>query len=373
MGSESIGGRKYFLDWLRAAAFGVLILFHAGMLYVTWNYGIKSQRIYPQLELVMNAVSAWRMVLLFFIAGVASRFLLEKLSPGSYAMARLRRLLVVVLTAMVFIIPVQVYVEFLRKGWIEPGYLDFWLHSYLAGASFPGRVLPTWDHLWFVLYLLLYSLILALLFKVYRPRGPTRLPLWCLLVLPGIWLCGTNVLIQEVRPVTWALFDDWANHLRWGGIFAAGVMCAARGDFWEKVRQGRHWLLALSAAGLCCQVGNGLYWRMGKQDPAWDGILYALIDGCYGWMVVLTLIGYAYRYLNYHTRVLVYLTDAVLPIYVMHQPILYVAAFFLLPLSLPIAVEVALLILITGLGSLAFYELLVRRWRLVRFLFGLRT
>ena len=139
MGSESSGGRKHFLDWLRAAAFGALILFHAGMPYVTWDYGIKSERIYPQLETVMIAVGAWRMALLFFIAGVASRFLLDKLGPGSYAVARIRRLLVVVLMAMLLIIPVQVYVEFLRKGWIEPGYIDFWLHSYLSGASFPNR------------------------------------------------------------------------------------------------------------------------------------------------------------------------------------------------------------------------------------------
>lgn len=150
-------------------------------------------------------------------------------------------------------------------------------------------------------------------------------------------------------------------------------MCAGREDFWEKVRQSRRWLLALSAVGLCCQIGNGIYWRSGQLDPAWSGIIYALIEGSYGWVAVLTLLGYAYRYLNYHTRVLDYLTDAVLPVYVVHQPIMFVAAYFALPLSLPIAVEVALLILITGFGSLAFYELIVRRWRPTRFLFGLRV
>jgi hypothetical protein len=35
-------------------------------------------------------------------------------------------------------------------------------------------------------------------------------------------------------------------------------------------------------------------------------------------------------------------------------------------------VEVALLILITGIGSLAFHELIVRRWRPMRFQFGLK-
>lgn len=68
-----MGERKYFLDWLRVAAFFVLILFHVGMLYVTWGYNLKSERIYPDLEYTMNLVSPWRLALLFFISGVASR------------------------------------------------------------------------------------------------------------------------------------------------------------------------------------------------------------------------------------------------------------------------------------------------------------
>ena len=97
-----------------------------------------------------------------------------------------------------------------------------------------------------------------------------------------------------------------------------------------------------------------------------------MIEGFYGWAVILTLAGYASAYLNFNNRVLQYLTDAVLPVYVVHQPILLVAAYLLFPISLPLPVEVTALILITGAGSLAVYEVLVRRWRITRFLFGLK-
>ncbi len=50
------------------------------------------------------------------------------------------------------------------------------------------------------------------------------------------------------------------------------------------------------------------------------------------------------EYLNRRTKGLTYLTDAVLPVYVVHQPILLIAAFFLFPLSLPLLLEVALLV-----------------------------
>ena len=55
----SLGERKYFLDWLRVVAFALLILFHIGMLYVTWYYNLKSPRLYPDFELAMNSLSAW--------------------------------------------------------------------------------------------------------------------------------------------------------------------------------------------------------------------------------------------------------------------------------------------------------------------------
>ena len=34
--------RLYFLDWLRVAAFGLLVLYHVGMYYVSWDWHVKS-------------------------------------------------------------------------------------------------------------------------------------------------------------------------------------------------------------------------------------------------------------------------------------------------------------------------------------------
>jgi glucan biosynthesis protein C len=97
--------RKYFLDWLRVLAFATLIVFHVGMLYVSWRYNLKSPRLYPAIEPWMSAISAWRLALLFLISGVASRFLIAKLGAGAFARDRLRRLLPVILTGMFVVIP----------------------------------------------------------------------------------------------------------------------------------------------------------------------------------------------------------------------------------------------------------------------------
>lgn len=364
--------RKYYLDWLRIAAFGFLILFHVGMLYVPWYYNIKSDRIYPDLELLMITVTPWRLTLLFFISGVASNFLLSKLGPRNFSIDRFRRLLIVVLFGILILNPLQVYFEFLHKEIIPIGYFNFWLNSYLSGESFPNRTLPSWDHLWFLVYLLVYTLCFALIYKLFKSRNPANIPLAYILILPGFWLSFTNILINEISPVTQDLVSDWANHLRWGGIFTAGIICAKRDDFWECIRRYRHSLLKLTLFGLALQLGNGVLWRAGYMDPFWDGIIFSIIEGFYGWLVVLTLSGFAFKYLNINSKTLSYFTDAILPIYVIHQPVLIASAFFILPLSLPLVVEVSTLIFITCIGSIVFFEILVRRIKVSRILFGLK-
>lgn len=362
-----MGDRKHYLDWLRVFAFFLLILYHVGMLYVTWGYNLKSERIFADLEYAMNAVNPWRLALLFFISGVASRFLLVKLGSGRFAKDRVRRLLPVILLGMFVINPPQVYVEVLSKGVFEGGYLDFWFGPYMRSGFAPYRMTPTWDHLWFLLYLLFYGLGFAAVFALRTRAVPREIGLVWLLVLPGLWLSLANVLVFEVKPVTHAFFDDWANHLRWIGIYAAGVICAAQPRFWEALRARRRTLLAAGGVLLGLHLASNL-----ADFGAWDAGVYSLVSGAYGWVVVLTLSGYAAEYLDRGSRALAYLTDAVLPIYVFHQPIMLVFAYWLFPVRLPVALEVVLLVAVTGIGSILAYELLARRTRPLRFLFGLK-
>ena len=283
-----MGERKYYLDWLRIVAFFLLILYHVGMLYVTWGYNLKSERIFPDLEYAMNAVNPWRLVLLFFIAGVASRFLLARLSAGGFAKDRVRRLLPVILLGMLVINPPQVYVEMLGKGLFEGSYLDFWFGPYLRNGYAPFRMTPTWDHLWFLVYLLAYALALAAIFAFRKRAAPKEIGLDWLVLLPGVWLALTNVLVFEVKPVTHAFVDDWANHLRWIGIYAAGVTCAAQPRFWELLRARRRSFLLAGLVLLALHFASLL-----ADFDAWDATIYSVLSGAYGWIVVLVLAGYA--------------------------------------------------------------------------------
>jgi glucan biosynthesis protein C len=383
-----MNSRKYFLDWLRVLAFFFLIVFHVGCLYASWDYNLKSPRAVPGIDWALLVLSPWRMVLLFVISGVASRYLLDKLGVARFTVDRLRRLVPVILVGMFVVIPPQTYILLLDKGLVHTGYLHFWIFSYLAAdqtlVAPLHRTMPTYDHLWFIVYLLFYTLIFALLVSVARvlvslAKSMTakridlpRIPLWLLLIFPAAWLIAANFLIERRWPVTFYLPNDWGSHLRWAGMFAAGAMLARREDCWDWVRRRRGELLAYAGLFLAMQFACRVVWLEGRVEPTANSLLWSVTTSLYACTMIGALCGFALEHINQRSAVLSYLNEAILPVYVLHQPILLISAYLLFPLKWPLALEATTLVAITGLSALAIYHLAIRPLRIMRILFGLK-
>ena len=87
---EDLGPRRYDLDWVRIGAFMLLILYHVGMYYVTWDWHVKSPHASGTIEPLMMLTSPWRLSLLFLVSGVATAYLLARQGAGHFwANARL--------------------------------------------------------------------------------------------------------------------------------------------------------------------------------------------------------------------------------------------------------------------------------------------
>jgi surface polysaccharide O-acyltransferase-like enzyme len=67
-----------------------------------------------------------------------------------------------------------------------------------------------------------------------------------------------------------------------------------------------------------------------------------------------------------------YLSDAVLPLYILHQPIVVAVAFGVVRWDAPMLVKYAVLVTASLALTVATYDLLVRRTPVTRFLFGMR-
>ena len=233
--------RRVDLDWIRIIAFGMLILYHVGMLFVPWDYHVKSAHIEPGLAPAMLLLNPWRLSLLFLVSGAATRFMGQKAPPSALFRNRTARLLPPLVFGMLVIVPPQSYLQVVQKFGYAGSFADFFATHYLAFApQFCDRgnciLMPTWNHLWFVAYLLVYTAILALLLAM-APRlirGIERRltpvlsgPL--LLVLPALALVAYRIWLQPVFPQTNALIGDWYNHALYGTMFAFGYLFALDG------------------------------------------------------------------------------------------------------------------------------------------------
>ena len=88
------------------------------------------------------------------------------------------------------------------------------------------------------------------------------------------------------------------------------------------------------------------------------------------WM--LAVLGFGSLYLNKPSRGLGYFSKAVYPVYIVHLPVQFAIAYFLLPTTLPPYSKLILLMAGTFGVSLLLYELLLRRLKWIRPLFGMK-
>jgi hypothetical protein len=241
--------RLYFLDWIRICAFFVLILYHTGMYYVTWDWHVKSPFADHAIEPLMMLSSPWRLSLLFLVAGVASAFLMQKLATGRFLRERSKRLLLPLLFGMLVIVPPQPYYEVVEQLGYSGSYLDFmrlYVKAYHGFCDKDGCLdLPTWNHLWFVAYLWVYTMVLGLIaalagaerIKAASDWLARRLRGWKMIVLPALFLGLVRIALRSRFPNAGGLVDDWFNHATYLPIFLAGVLLATQRGFWLQAEE----------------------------------------------------------------------------------------------------------------------------------------
>lgn len=372
--------RRIDLDWVRILAFGLLIFYHVGMLYVSWGFHIKSAHRLTWLEPVMLVLNPWRLSLLFLVSGVASRFMLGKVRLGAFARARSVRLLIPLIFGMLVIVPPQSYLQIVEALGYPAGFADYYLHHYLLfSAQFcpnPCIVQPTWNHLWFVVYLWVYTMALTgvlLLWPAAADWIGERLAAvltgrW-LLVLPCLLFAAWRLFLAPIFPSTHALFGDWYNHADYASAFLIGFLLARQEGFWRNVERQRWLALTIAAAcfGIFVLVYAGLL--APSSVPKWfAGSAY----GSYQWLAMVAVLGFARRHLAADDGpVRRYLTDAIFPYYIVHQTAIIMIAHALQGSRLSAASEAAIVISGTALTCAATYEI-VRRIGWLRPLFGLR-
>jgi surface polysaccharide O-acyltransferase-like enzyme len=369
--------RRYDLDWLRIIAFGLLILYHVGMFYVTWGWHVKSNYASPTVEPLMRLVNPWRLALLFFISGVAIRFATDKAqSLGKFAWSRIARLgLPLLFGIYVWVMP-QAYYQVRQSGEFAGSVIDFY-PDYAAYEQAYSTITPTWNHLWYLAYVLVYILITIALLPWLRRVPESRawqalssrpLVVVFVLILPFV---ANETWLSPIFPTTHELINDWANHAHRFMIFLIGFFAAKDPRFWRSVDKVWKFAPVLAiAAWLILQNGRVVAeWAGQYLSDTWLGFFFNYAATIYAWSCILTLLGVGQRFLNRESPLLRYLTGAIFCYYVLHQTITIIAGYYLTELQLGVAVESFLVLAITVAGCVLGYEL-IRRIPRVGILFG---
>jgi glucans biosynthesis protein C len=338
--------RLHFLDHLRLFALGLLLLYHVGMAYVPWPWHVKGSATSAALAPGMLLLNPWRMSLLFVVSGAVTGLLLPGAAPG-WLRARLKRLGWPLLAGVLLIVPPQAWWQ-VREQFGYGGSFSAFMGLYLRGyggfcdAAGACLVLPTWNHLWFLPYLMLYTVGLWALLRRW-PDALDRAGAWLaprlgalsLLGLPWLLLAVLRLALRPWFEVTHDLIHDPLAHAQYLPAFLAGALLARTPGAWAAVERLRWTALVLAL------LGWGAAQAWGESMPL---VLARAGFALEQWCGVLAALGFGHRWLGaptVHTRTA---SRLVFPVYVLHQTVLIGLLVALKPLGLAPGLEAALVL-----------------------------
>lgn len=361
--------RRYDIDWLRILAVLLLIPFHSCLIFVMDPDSImyiKDTEGSRLLDTAASFIHQFHMPLLFFLAGASSFFALGFRSGGKYVAERVKRLFIPALFGIAVLIPPMTYITRIARGEeisFPVHYTGFFRLNPDDIAGYYGTLTPS--HLWFVIFLLVFSLAglpLFLLLKSERSHGLVRgmarfFQLRCavfLLAVP-LALSASVDILGDKNPIVYFL------------VFFFGFLFMTDDRYQQAIDRDTPVALVL---GILFEIIRQNYY---PSSPEWSlpRILYGLMTCLNRWVWVLALLGLGRRFLNRDSSWLRYLSEAAFPVYVLHLPVNTLVGYWIIKLDVPVLVKYVLIVVLATAATFMLYEGF-KRIRLLRFLLGMK-
>jgi glucan biosynthesis protein C len=353
--------RRYDLDWLRVLAILAVFGYHSLRFFNLEYWVIKNPTIYPAMEILGNYIESWMMPLIFVVSGASIYFgSLKNKSPGRFIQDKALRLLVPLVVGVFTHCMLQVYLERLSHGEFNGSLWDF-LPQYFEGFyGFGGNFAWMGLHLWYLEVLFVFSIIFLPAILLLRRSTARHLvhKLTDILAAPG-----AVYLLALAAILSWKLLDPdsllGSNIFGWSfgvyfSFFLAGYLLVSNKRL-ERSIQRLRWV---SLIGFLTATVI-FFLTQDHQDMV-------------AWFAILACLGFANRHLNTSSPTLGYANQAVLPFYILHQSVLVVVGYFVVQWQIPDVLKYVTIAFPSLLLTIGLYELLVRRFNLLRFLFGMK-
>ena len=351
--------RKYYFDNLRSFIIYIaLIPFHFSLGYtVDINYYVCGEPLKWPLAVIM-LFNDWTMPALFLLAGICSSYSLSRKSRSAFFKDRFIKLFIPFLAGSLIIDFPIAYCSSVAHGnftgsvweFIKKVYPRFWTVFYNPEADYGCGWLCR-DHLWFLFYLMIFSLILLVVCRIKLPEKVIRLfrkPY--MLLLPVALMIPLKLLMVET-PCT------YSNAL----MFFLGYFLLKDDEILECITNNRnlYWSAFL--------VAIAAFWFASYCEYTF---LMKVTRGAIAWFGSLGFLGLFGKYQNTTSKFKKLLADYSMQFYIVHQSVLVILMYYFVRHTDSTLLQFCLIIPLTYIIS-ALSVWIIANVPPFRFLFGL--
>jgi peptidoglycan/LPS O-acetylase OafA/YrhL len=376
--------RLHWIDWLRVGAIGEIFIFHSLRPFSSEGWHVTNAQTSELLAVVTAFFWTFGLAVLFLLAGVGVRFALHKRTWRTFVGERTARLLVPFVIGTLLLAPIQGLIEGTHRGLFEGPLTAFpawWIASvgWVANSGFSPSVFGVGYHLWFLAFLFAFSIIALPLYGwLMGLRGTEAIAALAgrVAAVPGATLAFAlpiGVLLVVGVPLG-SDEHDWAEFLWYFGYFLTGFVLLSDARFIPAVRRDGPVALVVALATTAALIGLGIAeWLLSAADRGldWSFALAAGVFALEGWAWTIVVLNIGIRMAGLQRPVSPRIGDAVLPVYVIHQPVILAVAFFVVQWPLGILPKWLVVFGVSAVVTLALVELALRT-PLTRILLGAR-
>lgn len=374
--------RLHYLDWLRVIAILGVFLYHAIHPFDLTDWHIKNAELSLPLTALLLFFSPWGMPLFFLVAGTGTWFALRHRTARQYVSERCQRLLIPFMFGCLLLTPLMLYLEWTHK--VQTGVWHNTFQAFLSNRAVPiGPQIFGWAgyHLWFLGFLLAYSLLALPIFLWLRGESGQK---W-LSRLVGLCEHRGGILLPIIPLIgiqlTFRIFfyegeHNWADFCFMLAFFVLGYVLYTDERWTRAIR--RDWQIIFGGA----IITTVLLLVFLAYFDAYSWVSMPWLAGFYfawvlivinGWCWTLFVLFIGMRYLDFSNRWLHYGQEAVLPFFLFHQPVIMIIAFFVVQWEASVPPKLLAVVVGSFVITVGLYQLFIRRIDILRVLFGMKA
>jgi peptidoglycan/LPS O-acetylase OafA/YrhL len=279
----------------------------------------------------------------------------------------------------VFLIsPIIVYIQRISEGAYQGTFFDFFTKQYFTGLySFGGNFAWMGLHLWYLLYLFIFSIIALIpayhfLKKTDKPilnnitnffKKPATIYFLSIPIIITIFISRLEpTIIGQTNTGGWS-FLTYLIFFSYGFLFASDNRYDTILDDTWKISSGVAVVLTVVYFWIISD-----YQQFLKTNP----IILSCIIGLSSFSILNTLFGLFHLKIQKGSKYLEKMTEGVLPFYILHLPIIVIVGFFIVRLNIGAILKLIMILIISLSITISIYFFVIKRINVLRLLFGMK-